>query len=143
MNQSKTIWIIDDTYEDLYIAERILKKVNPEFKITVFQHSDIACSQLHLYHEHNQPLPEAILLDLNMPVMSGFDFLEFTSQFITNHPPVFILSSSADENDKLHALEFKQVVHFFTKPLTRQMAEQIQHVLYKVVILTFIFLPIT
>ncbi len=140
MNQSKTIWIIDDTYEDLYIAERILKKSNPEFRIVGFQHPEVAYRQLSLYYEYNQPLPDAIILDLSMPVMSGFDFLASTSQLIRNHPPVFILTSSADEQDKLHADKFEQVKYFFTKPLTRQMLEQIQNALFKVAVFAIIAL---
>lgn len=143
MNQLKTIWIIDDTYEDLYIAETILKKTNPDFKIVAFQHPEVAYRQLNLYHEHNQLLPDAIILDLSMPVMNGFDFLTSTSQLISNHPPVFILTSSADERDKIHAQKFEQVKHFFTKPLTKQMVEQIKNALYKVAALIFIALPTT
>lgn len=127
----KTIWIIDDTYEDLYIAERILKKTNPEVMITAFQHPELAYSQLLLYHEHHQPLPDVIILDLSMPVMSGFDFLELSTKQIDNHPPVFILTSSADENDKLKAKSFKEVKEYITKPLTKIMVEQIQSVLFK------------
>ncbi len=143
MNQLKTIWIIDDTYEDLYIAERILKKTNAEFKVVAFQYPEIAYRQLLLYHEYKQPLPDAIILDLSMPVMSGFDFLEATSKQIHNHPPVFILTSSSDKRDKLHAQKFVQVKHLFTKPLTRQMVEQIKNALYKVAVFTFIALPTT
>lgn len=141
MNQPKTIWIIDDTYEDLYIAEMILKKAIPECRIVAFQHPEIAYRQLCLYNTHGQPLPDIIILDLSMPVMSGFDFLESTSKLISNHPPVFILTSSADEREKQYAKKFEPVNDFFTKPLTRQMAEQIKNALHKVALFALIVLP--
>jgi CheY-like chemotaxis protein len=138
MNQSKIIWIVDDTYEDLYIAQMILKKICPEFIITVFQNPETAYRQLLLNHEHHQPMPDVILLDLRMPVMSGFDFIESMIQQIPHPPPVLILTSSADENDVLKAKQYEIVKRFFTKPLNKDMAGQIRKTVCEIVTLVFI-----
>lgn len=131
MNLIKTIWIIDDTIEDLYIAQVLLKKSYPGFSITAFQHPETALNHLILLHENQQPLPDAIILDLNMPLMSGYEFLETTTRSIISHPPVIILTSSSDENDKKKALTFSAVKQYFTKPLTRVMITEMKSILQK------------
>lgn len=140
MNPLITIWIIDDTFEDLYIAMRILTKLNPDFRIVTFQNSEDAYRLLQEYYKQNKPLPESIILDLNMPVMNGFEFLESAMKVIPDLPQVFILTSSADESDKQKAKEFEPVKQFFTKPITIQMAEQIRSAVWAIKTMAFIAL---
>jgi CheY-like chemotaxis protein len=125
-----TAMLVDDSKEDLYIAEWVIKKAAPEFRVISFQQPDAALSHLKQLHELNQPLPDAILLDLNMPVMNGFEFLESSQKLIINHPPVFILTSSSDEGDKLRCSKFKVVRDFLTKPLVIQTVERIKYYLF-------------
>lgn len=65
-------------------------------------------------------LPEIILLDLNMPVMDGWEFLKAIERHPTLSectPCICILSSSIDAGDVLKSKNFKRVQHFFSKPL--------------------------
>ncbi|MBT1700374.1 response regulator [Fulvivirgaceae bacterium PWU4] len=60
-----------------------------------------------------------IILDINMPVMTGWDFLR-QLQALNVQLPVFMLSSSDDPRDIKRASEFSNVVRYFVKPLRIQ-----------------------
>ncbi len=69
-----------------------------------------------------------ILLDLNMPVMDGWEFLQqFTEKLREAYADtrIILLSSSVDPNDIRKAKDFSMVLDFFPKPLTKEMLESI------------------
>lgn len=63
--------------------------------------------------------PDYLFLDLNMPEMTGWDFLE-TFNPIKSDPEIYILSSSVDERDIIKANQYMQVKKYLSKPLIKQ-----------------------
>ena len=64
-----------------------------------------------------------LLLDINMPIWSGWDFVDHfdkLSEKIKKHFKIYMLSSSIDNNDKLRAAENKNVANYIEKPLTEE-----------------------
>ena len=70
-----------------------------------------------------------VLLDINMPVMDGWQFLE-EIQLDKALPTIFVImvTSSIDSIDKAKALKFPQVIGFFEKPLSEENCKQIQKI---------------
>jgi len=67
--------------------------------------------------------PAVLLLDVNMPTMTGWEFMEEFENFseqTKNLIRVYILSSSIDEHDKQRANSNKNIAGFISKPLTRE-----------------------
>lgn len=77
-----------------------------------------------------ETVPQVILLDLNMPVIDGWEFLDkFKQQYHNKFPEIsiFILSSSVDPKDMNKAAANSLVKGFVNKPLTIDAIEQLKN----------------
>ncbi len=66
-------------------------------------------------------MPDLILLDLHMNMMTGWEFLDWYNKWTSSrqhYPPVYILSSTISDEDSRKAMNYKQVEGFITKPIT-------------------------
>ena len=106
------------------INERIIRHTNNTVEINCFTDPDIALKAL----ENKQFSPNMILLDINMPLMSGWEFLDiFQKTEIAKRPDckLFLLSSSLDANDKEMSERYESVKGFITKPLSIEIFKSI------------------
>lgn len=108
--------LIDDNPIDLLVNERVLSSVVDKSEIVKVQSGEEALRLL----ENPENLPQIILLDISMPAMSGFDFLEAYKKIHSirhSQIAVYILSSSLDPDDIRKAETEKYVKAFLQKPL--------------------------
>jgi CheY-like chemotaxis protein len=123
-----TIFCIDDDPISLMISKKIITKASFAKEILTALNGE---ETLKIYDElcKNNALsskPELIFLDLNMPIMGGWEFLEqFTQPEYAgfNNTKVIILSSTIDPKDLARAKTYKIVVDFLPKPITAGMLE--------------------
>ncbi|HEX8531331.1 MAG TPA: response regulator [Cytophagales bacterium] len=124
-----TVLLIDDDEINNMICTKIISKND-------FATNVVACSSARQGLKYLQdaltdgtkPLPTVIFLDINMPVMNGWDFLDQYKQMpgLADKGIVLImLSSSSSANDLSRAQAYPQVSDYITKPLT---AAHLQHV---------------
>ena len=114
------IFLIDDNNIDLLISHKLLLKYEPTLSIREFSRAKEAVTVLQDSTEEN---PDLILLDLNMPGMNGWEFLE-AIRTIEYQPIVYILTSSLDERDKSMSAQYDIVRGYITKPLNNASISQ-------------------
>jgi len=103
--------LIDDDPISIFVTEKlIIKNVSAPIQFFKFQSAKIALKEIYSLK------PNFLFLDLNMPEMNGWDFLDnFNEELI--EAQVYILSSSIDERDISRASTYKVVKDYLAKPL--------------------------
>ena len=127
-NQSaplKTIMLVDDNQADNMIHRRILQKMNVAQNIVDFLYAEDALTYLRSPEGKQADL---IFLDINMPQMNGFEFLDELKKLKDdpNDLPAVIMLSTLNPNwDEDASRNYPLIKHFFTKPLTEKFVNSI------------------
>lgn len=119
MKKINTICLIEDEPIQTFIATKIIKMSGMVENIVIFKNGKEAYDNLKSIILMGENLPEIILLDLNMPVWDGWQFLdEFTKTPISSTVIIYILTSSNDPDDLKRAETYNLSKSYLVKPIT-------------------------
>ncbi len=122
MSKLNSILLVEDDSITNFINERLLRKLNVAENIKIALNGYEAISIIQKTVKEAEPCPSLIFLDINMPVMDGFEFLnEFRLLDFPNKENVVIvvLTTSTNVTD-IEKLKGSGNTDFINKPLTRE-----------------------
>ena len=123
-NKLKTVLLIDDDENTNFYNEIIINQLGITEQIKTFQYANEALDYLTTKIEGNYPQPEIIFLDINMPIMDGWQFLEKYKQLDDEQKGkiiVVMLTSSFNYDDKIKSEQINEIDTFLNKPLNQEM----------------------
>ncbi len=129
----KTVLLIDDEEIANYLNEMVIRSVGAFERTEVCTSGMQALDFLKELMAAGSPPPNLILLDINMPGMNGYQFLD---AFATLDPDfiqpikIVMLSSSLNEKDRTRALQYNTVSDFCSKPLSVDLVNKLLGRLY-------------
>ncbi len=129
MYKHKVVLLVEDDPITIMVCDRIITMSSFSDKVVSCENGKYAIDYLKDLSSRHEAIPEIIFLDINMPVMNGWDFLEELENikpYLANLPRIYILSSTVDPEDYKKAKTFATVVDFISKPLSKEMLEEIR-----------------
>lgn len=134
MRPINLVALIDDDEIFKFIGSKIIESTNLVNRIKTFSNGEEAIKFLKSNSKSPDLLPEIILLDLNMPIMDGFEFLK---KYIMLEPKlgkkitIYVVSSSISPTDIARINQIQAVTDYIVKPITKEKFEKIVRVLIK------------
>ncbi|MCB9002032.1 MAG: response regulator [Bacteroidales bacterium] len=122
------IMLIDDNENDNFFHERVIKKNDAANRIIIKESGERALDYLKNQKQYGEPNPDIIFLDINMPRMNGWEFLDEYNKLdseLKGKMVVVMLTTSAREEDKNQAKALNILTDFKSKPLTKEMLEEV------------------
>ncbi len=115
------ILIIDDDEINNFIAAKLIDKIQPQAKVSTCLNGQEGLDYIQSKLDNKEELPDIIFLDINMPVMNGWEFLDEYDKIknrISKNITINMLSSSVYNDDIAKSKSFPTVNKFISKPLT-------------------------
>jgi CheY-like chemotaxis protein len=131
----KLIMLIDDSTIDNFVNQKIIEKYKFSEEVVTFTKAAEALkylSDIDEKQDNPSKIPAFIFLDLNMPLVNGFQFLEIfdkLSPYIKLNSQIIILTSSANPSDIIQTDINKNVLTFLQKPLLKINLDEIEAIL--------------
>ncbi len=128
----KTIMLIDDNKIDNFFHQRVIKKYDSSINVIISESGQEALD--YLTGPDTTILPDLIFLDINMPGMNGWEFLEHYRELDKNiHTSIIVVMLTTSGNpDEEHAANKNELIGGIrTKPLTIEMLQGVIHEFYQ------------
>ncbi|MFN6945767.1 MAG: response regulator [Cytophagaceae bacterium] len=122
MNKINTLYLVDDDSIFQFLTSKIIKDTQLVDQLKIFSNGLEAINFLKSVSGDPEKLPEIILLDLAMPIMDGWQFLE---EYMLLQPRlgkkivIYIVSSSIDPSDLQRAASINAVTDYVVKPISK------------------------
>lgn len=127
----QSILLIDDDDINNFLSKELIALYWPSANVSAIMYVEEAIKTLTEKINAKQTLPDIILVDLNMPILNGWDFVEAFEKFdpeVTKNTRIFIYSSSVYYKDIEKSKQYTCVKKFYSKPITQQQIVEMMQV---------------
>ena len=134
MKKVNCIMLVDDNTDDNFYHERIIQKSNAANMVVAKESGIEALDYLKSAGGTENPRPDLIFLDINMPGMNGWEFLDEFRKLDKNLQSkmvVIMLTTSVNPEDEALSRTYDLLSDFKTKPLTKEMLEDVLTKFYR------------
>lgn len=118
------VCLIDDDKVYQFTSKMILEATQLTSRITTFFNGQEAIDFfLDPQNQQVDTLPDVVFLDINMPIMNGWNFLEAFDKIFYSLPKkilIYVVSSSVDESDMERSKSFASVTDYVIKPINKE-----------------------
>lgn len=118
----KNVWLIDDDEVFVFLTKKLIARSELEVTVKTYINGQDAIEQLQSLAQDENALPDIILLDLNMPVMDGWEFLKAYEEISFSNPNkihLYIVTSSISPYEVERAKQIPAVQEFIVKPMVK------------------------
>lgn len=123
------VLLVDDDQVYLFAATKTIEATGIAGTVEVCTNGLDAIDYLTRIIDSGSVLPDVIFIDINMPIMDGWEFLEeykaLSGRVNTSTIKIYILSSSVDKNDIMRSKEYEYVVDYVVKPVYKEKFSEI------------------
>jgi len=124
-NKLNCILLIDDDVDDNYFHQIVINEMN------ITEHIEVALNGIEaliFLKKENQTHPDIIFLDINMPKMNGWEFMQEYMELRADQKAkvvIVMLTTSENPEDKKRAAQYSEITGFNPKPLTGEILTEI------------------
>lgn len=121
-------FVVEDDKANNFLCQMTLEEVGIT-NLRMFFRADTTMEALKLMAENKEEFPSLILLDINMPAMDGWQFLNEFRNFpdaVRNKTTIYLFSSSDHPSDIEKKQMYPEVIDFLTKPLSEEVANSLK-----------------
>lgn len=124
--QNLNIFLVDDDQIYQFTAKKTLESMGLSGKISVFSDGQEAIQFIREHLSSSEKLPDVIFLDINMPVMDGWQFVEeYQKLQLSKKVALYMVSSSVDESDMKRSKDYGVIDDYIIKPVGRSRFEEL------------------
>ena len=119
MSEIGLTYIVDDDPLYNFGTKKIMEITSFTKQALFFLNGEEAWEDFQQRIEKDEPMPDVILTDINMPLMNGWELLDKIGSVSYDHPiKIFVISSSINQEEMDKAKKYDYVSDYIVKPLT-------------------------